>query len=46
MESWNGQQQKRIESSPNAKYTINVQYTIYANRPKKALKGKNCTRPR
>jgi hypothetical protein len=33
------EQKKNVESSQNANYTINAQYTIYANCPKKTLKG-------
>ncbi len=34
------QQEKRVDLSKNAKYTINIiQCTIYMNRPKKTLKG-------
>jgi hypothetical protein len=33
------EQKKRVEPSHNAKYTINAQYTIYVNYPKKSLKG-------
>ncbi len=33
------EQKKRVELSRNAKYTINAQYTIHVNHPKKSLKG-------